>query len=115
MKRVPCLHQQAQPKDWRAYDQEGLGKVAFPIALDQLQRLDLAFQAFFRRVKGGKNGKKAGYPTFHRVTHSLGYQVQKGTRSARDSRVHGDCMSPVSGTFPSPSTGFSPKRGRSRW
>ncbi len=67
-RRVTYLDQQAGLKAWRAYDAAGFGLVAYNIARDCLQRLDLAFRAFFRRVK---IGEKPGHPRFHRETTSF--------------------------------------------
>ncbi len=67
-RRVTYLDQQARLKAWRAYDHGGLGKVPYNVGRDMLQRLDLAFQAFFRRVKAGD---KPGYPRFRRETRSF--------------------------------------------
>ncbi len=69
-RRVTYLDQQARLKRWRAYDAAGLGEVAYDIARDCLQRLDLAFRAFFRRVRAGE---KPGYPRFHRETTSFAF------------------------------------------
>ncbi len=46
----------------------GLGAVSYDTARDCLQRLDLAFRAFLRRVKAGE---KPGYPRFLRETTSF--------------------------------------------
>ncbi len=69
-RRVAYLDQQARLKAWRAYDAAGLGLVAYDIARDCLQRLDLAFRAFFRRVNVGEN---PGYPRFRRRMVSLNF------------------------------------------
>ncbi len=69
-RRVTYLDQQARLKAWRAYDAAGLGLLAYDLARDCLQRLDLAFRAFFRRVKARE---KPGYPRFHRETTSFAF------------------------------------------
>ncbi len=67
-RRVTYLDQQARLKGWRTHDAAGLGSVACDLARDCLQRLDLAFRAFFRRVKAGE---EPGYPRFRRETTSF--------------------------------------------
>ncbi len=68
--RITYPDQQAKLKDWRAYDLTGLGLVAYGIAQDCLQLLDLAFRAFFRRLQ---LREKPGYPRFRRETTSFAF------------------------------------------
>lgn len=68
--RVSYLDQQNDLKNWRAFDTGGLGRVAYDIARDCLQRLDLAFRDFFRHVQAGE---RPGYPRFRRETHSFSF------------------------------------------
>jgi len=65
---VSYLDQQAQLRRGRAYDSEGLGRLSYDVARDTLQRLDLAFRAFFRRVRAGE---RPGFPRFRRATGSF--------------------------------------------
>ncbi|MGA7860818.1 MAG: transposase [Thermoplasmata archaeon] len=65
---VSYFEQQRDLTRWRNYDREGLGRLSFDVAQDSLQRLDLAFRAFFRRVK---DGEKPGYPRFRRTVNSF--------------------------------------------
>lgn len=66
--RVSYLDQQSRLKDWRAFDTRGLGATPYDTARDCLQRLDLAYQAAFRRLR---EGKRAGFPRFRRETTSF--------------------------------------------
>ncbi|MGI0133245.1 MAG: helix-turn-helix domain-containing protein, partial [Thermoplasmata archaeon] len=67
-KPIPYLDQQRELTRWRAYDSGGLGRLSVAIAQDCLQRLDLAFRAFFRHVK---RGERPGYPRFRREVDSF--------------------------------------------
>ncbi|MCI4363096.1 MAG: transposase [Thermoplasmata archaeon] len=67
---VRYLDQQGDLTRWRAYDSEGLGRLSVAVAQDCLQRLDLAFRAFFRRVR---RGERPGYPRFRREVDSFTY------------------------------------------
>jgi len=69
--RVTYLDQQARLKAWRAHDSLGLGEVPYDVSRDALQRLDLGFRAFFRRVKAKE--KRPGYPRFRRETTSFSF------------------------------------------
>jgi putative transposase len=64
------LDQQRNLTRWRKYDREGLGRVSREVAQDCLQRLDLAFAAFFGRIR---LGQKPGYPKYRRSVHSFTY------------------------------------------
>jgi putative transposase len=59
--RVTFYGQDAQLKEIRAADLERYGRWSFTCERAAIKRLDLAFQAFFRRVKAGE---KPGYPRF---------------------------------------------------
>ena len=65
---VQYLDQQSELTRWRAYDRDGLGRLSVAVAQDCLQRLDLAFRAFFRRAK---SGGRPGYPRFRRGMDSF--------------------------------------------
>jgi len=67
---VSYIDQQRDLTQWRTYDREGLGRLSVAVAQDSLQRLDLAFRAFFRRVT---EGEKPGYPRFRRAVNSFTY------------------------------------------
>ncbi|MFF8919627.1 RNA-guided endonuclease InsQ/TnpB family protein, partial [Streptomyces sp. NPDC015032] len=56
--------QSAQLKEIRAFDPERQGRWSFSSQQATLRRLDKAFAAFFRRVKGGET---PGYPRFRGV------------------------------------------------
>jgi putative transposase len=57
------LEQQASLARWRAFDVDGLGSLPYDPARDVLQRIDLAFRAFFRRVKTrGRTGRHGPFP-----------------------------------------------------
>jgi putative transposase len=56
--------QSAQLKEIRDFDPERQGRWSFSSQQATLRRLDKAFQAFFRRVKGGQ---KPGFPRFRGV------------------------------------------------
>ncbi|MCN9243019.1 transposase [Streptomyces sp. RY43-2] len=56
--------QSAQLKEIRAFDPERQGRWSFSSQQATLRRLDKAFAAFFRRVKGGH---KPGYPRFRGI------------------------------------------------
>ncbi|MDQ8704668.1 transposase [Streptomyces sp. LHD-70] len=58
--------QSAQLKEIRAFDPERQGRWSFSSQQATLRRLDKAFAAFFRRVKGGQT---PGYPRFKGVGH----------------------------------------------
>ena len=58
---VTLYSQDAQLKEIRAADPEGVGRWSSQCVKATLRRLDRAFQAFFRRVKAGE---KPGYPRF---------------------------------------------------
>ncbi len=77
-RRVTYFDQQARLRCWRAYDTTGLGAVSCDLAQDCLQRLDLAFRAFFRRVKAGVN---PGYPRFRRRMASFTFVPRHGAWS----------------------------------
>ncbi|MCI4357786.1 MAG: transposase [Thermoplasmata archaeon] len=62
------LDQQHDLPKWRAFDSEGLGRVPYVVALMTLQRLDLAFRDFFRRVRIGGS---PGYPRRRRSVDSF--------------------------------------------
>jgi putative transposase len=59
--RVTFYSQDAQLKEIRAQDPERYARWSFNCERAAIKRLDLAFQAFFRRVKAGE---KPGYPRF---------------------------------------------------
>jgi len=59
-------NQSAQLKEIRAFDPELQGRWSFSSRQATLRRLDRAFQAFFRRIKGGQT---PGYPRFKGVGH----------------------------------------------
>ena len=61
---------------WRAYDEEGIGRVYGHVAQETLARLDDAFKHFFRRVK--ERGRP-GFPHFKREVTSLGYPDSNGS------------------------------------
>jgi putative transposase len=65
---ITYFDQQRELTQWRHYDSEGLGRVSVAVAHDGLPRVDLAYRAFFRRVK---NGERPGYPRFRRVVDSF--------------------------------------------
>ncbi len=71
---VTYLDQQRKLKVWRAFDRTGVGTVPYDVSRDLLQRLDLAFQSFFRRVR---RGKTPGYPKFRRETRSFTFTPHK--------------------------------------
>src|SRR5258708_1493786 len=58
---VSFYSQDAQLKDIRKADYERYGRWAYSCERAAVRRLDLAFQAFYRRVKAGG---KPGYPRF---------------------------------------------------
>jgi putative transposase len=60
-RRVSFYTQDAQLKEIRKADSEQYGRWAFVSERAAIRRLDLAFQAFFRRVKAGE---KPGHPRF---------------------------------------------------
>ena len=62
------LEQQGDLTRGRNYDTEGLGRISVHVAQDCLQRLDLAFRAFFRRVR---SGERPGYPRYRRSVDSF--------------------------------------------
>lgn len=68
---VSYLDQQRDLTRWRNYGRDGLGQISVAVAQDCLQRLDLAFRAFFRRAKSGH--RKAGYPRYRRLVDSFTY------------------------------------------
>ena len=59
--QITFYSQDAQLKEIRAADPEGVGRWAFTCERAAVRRLDCAFQGFFRRVKAGE---KPGYPRF---------------------------------------------------
>ncbi len=61
---------------WRAFDQEGIGRVYGHAAQETLARLDDSFQHFFRRVKAGG---PPGFPRFKCETTSMGYPDSNGS------------------------------------
>ncbi|HUZ80241.1 MAG TPA: transposase [Thermoplasmata archaeon] len=61
---------------WRAYDQEGVGRVYGHVAQETLARLDDGFKHFFRRVKEGGH---PGFPRFKREVISLTYPDANGS------------------------------------
>ncbi|MCI4319561.1 MAG: transposase [Thermoplasmata archaeon] len=65
---IHYLDQQRLLTRWRAYDSDGLGRLSVRVAQDCLQRLDLAFRAFFRRVQ---QGERPGYPRRRREVDSF--------------------------------------------
>ncbi len=88
--RRTYLDQQARLKAWRAYDRAGLGSLPYDIARDQLQRVDLAFRAFFRPGADGRRGpRRPGYPRAHRRTDSFTFVTIRAPPTLRD-RTH-DC------------------------
>ncbi|MGA7860590.1 MAG: transposase [Thermoplasmata archaeon] len=75
---VAYLDQQPRLREWRGYDRDGLGTVAYSVAQGHLQRLDMAYREFFRRVERRKAGelvRDLAHPRFHRETTSFSYQV----------------------------------------
>lgn len=68
---VSYLDQQRDLTRWRNYDRDGLGQVSVRVAQDCLQRLDLAFRAFFRRITSGE--RRPGYPHYRRSVDSFTY------------------------------------------
>ncbi len=62
------LEQQSSLARWRDFDSEGLGSLPYDPARDVLQRVDLAFRAFFHRI--GQGGSP-GYPRFRREIRSF--------------------------------------------
>jgi putative transposase len=75
---VTYLDQQKRLQAWREYDREGLGAVAYAIAQSHLQRLDMSYREFFRRIQRRKAGAHIlhlAHPRFHRETNSFSYQV----------------------------------------
>ena len=91
---VSYLDQELELTRWRNYDCEGLGRLSVDVAQDCLQRLDLAFKTFFRRVQVGR---KPGYPRYrqtvisftfpHRNPSSLVVPGPKGTWRLKFPRV----------------------------
>ncbi len=83
-RRVSYLDQQRELTRWRAFDRAGIGSLPCTVAQDALQRLDLAFRAFFRRVMAGG---KPGYPRFRREVSSMTFgdstAVQVGPKTLR--------------------------------
>jgi putative transposase len=76
---VTYVEQQARLRTWREHDTMGLGTVAYSVAQGHLQRLDLAFREFFRRVRRRKAGARIpdlAHPKFRRETNSFSFQVQ---------------------------------------
>ncbi|MCI4348701.1 MAG: transposase [Thermoplasmata archaeon] len=67
---VSYLEQQSALTKWRAFDVHGLGSLPYDPARDILQRVDLAFRAFFLRVR---DGGPPGYPRFRRELRSLSF------------------------------------------
>ncbi|MCI4358803.1 MAG: transposase, partial [Thermoplasmata archaeon] len=65
---VSYLDQQHDLQRWRTFDFEGLGRVPYVVAQMTLQRLDLAFRDFFRRVRIGGG---PGYPRRRRTVDSF--------------------------------------------
>src|SRR4029077_13202163 len=59
--RVTFYSQDAQLKEIRAAEPERYARWAFTCERAAIRRLDLAFKAFFRRIKAGE---KPGYPRF---------------------------------------------------
>lgn len=72
---VSYLDQQLDVTRWRNFDGAGLGRVPVHIAQDCLARLDLAYRSFFRRLKEGKRGRKAGHPRFRHEVSSFSYPI----------------------------------------
>jgi putative transposase len=78
---VTYLDQETRLQRWRAFDRYGLGTVAYSIAQAHLQRLDLSYREFFRRIERRKVGgrvPRVGYPRFHRETTSFSFQAKGG-------------------------------------
>ena len=67
---ISYSEQQRDLTRWRNRDSDGVGRVSVHVAQNCLQRLDLAFQGFFRRVKAGQ---RPGFPRFKREVDSFGY------------------------------------------
>ena len=75
--RVTFYSQDAQLKEIRKADPDGVGRWAYESSRGAIRRLDRAFQAFYRRCKAGQ---KPGYPRFRGRNwfDSLEWQAQKG-------------------------------------
>lgn len=73
---ISYLDQQRDLTRWRNYDRDGLGQLSVAVAQDCLQRLDLAFRAFFRRVRED-GGRRPGYPRFRSSVDSFTYTPAK--------------------------------------
>lgn len=83
--RITCYGQQAQLKEIRALDPQYRG-VSSQALKRTLETIDLAFQAFFRRVKAGE---KPGFPKFRGrdffsgwayITHGNGWKLTRRDR-----------------------------------
>ena len=63
--RITYSHQSAQLKEIRAADPDGQGRHSFTAQQQTLRRLNVAFQAFFRRAQdANRHQGKVGYPRF---------------------------------------------------
>ena len=91
---------------WRAFDQNGIGRVNAQVAQETLARLNDAFEHFFRRVRARG---KPGFPKFKReitsFTHPQAYETveivggRKGSHRLRISKV-GDIPVVIHRTLP---------------
>lgn len=93
LRRVSFIDTEHMLTTWRAWDKEkhsnGLSEMPRSIEQDQLIRLDLAYNAFFRRWREGRRGKKAGYPRSHSVTDSFSFLPDHRHRGALEHRPDG--------------------------